>query len=70
MKTIEIKLTDEVFGFLSGMANRQDRFVHEAIKEKIEREKKRSFLAEGYRATFRGDLALAKEFESADFENV
>ncbi len=70
MKTIEIKLPDEIFGVLSMIAKQKDRFVVEAIKEKIEREKKHSLLVEGYQATFQEDLALAKEFETADFENL
>ena len=70
MKTIEIKLPDEIFGILSVIAKRQDKFVIEAIKEKIERERKHSLLVEGYQATFEEDSVLAKEFEAADFENV
>jgi hypothetical protein len=70
MKILEIKLPDEIFGVLSTIAKRKDAFVIEAIKEKIEREKTRSLLVEGYQATFQEDLALAKEYEAADFENV
>ncbi len=70
MKTLEIKLPDEIFGVLSTIAKRKDAFVIEAIKEKIEREKKRSLLVEGYQATFQEDSALAKEYEAADFEKV
>lgn len=70
MKTIEIKLPDEIFGVLSTIAKQKEKFVVEAITEKIEREKKHSLLVEGYQATFDEDLSLAKEFESADFENV
>lgn len=70
MKTLEINLPDEVFGILSTVANQKDKFVVEAIKEKIEREKKHSLLVEGYTATFGEDSALAKEFETADLENL
>lgn len=70
MKTLEIKLPDEIFGVLSTIAKQKDKFVVEAIKEKIEREKKYSLLVEGYQVTFDEDSALAKEFETADFENV
>lgn len=70
MKTLEIKLPDEVFGVLNTFAKQNDKFVIEAIKEKIEREKKYALLVEGYQATVEEDLALAKEFEPADFENV
>jgi len=70
MKTIEINLPDEVFGVLSAIAKRKDRFIVDAIKEKIEREKKHSLLIEGYQAVFHEDLALAEEFETADFENL
>lgn len=70
MKTLEINLPDEIFGVLSMLAGRRDEFVVEAIKEKIEREKRHSLLVEGYQAAFQEDLALAKEFETADFENL
>ncbi len=70
MKTLEIKLPDEIFGVLSTIAKRKDKFVVEAIKEKIERENKHSLLVEGYQATFDEDLLLVKEFEVADFENL
>lgn len=52
MKTLEIKLPDENFGILSVIAKQQDKFVVEAIKEKIERENKQSLLVEGYQATY------------------
>lgn len=70
MKTLEIELPDEIFSVLNVIAKQHDKFVIEAIKEKIEREKKRSLLVEGYQATFQEDSALAKEFEAADFENL
>ncbi|MGI8544952.1 MAG: hypothetical protein ACR2MD_15945 [Aridibacter sp.] len=69
MKTLEIKLPDEVFGVLSTIAKKKDKFVVDAIKEKIARENKDSLLVEGYKATYAEDLAITKEFESADLEN-
>ena len=66
MKTLEIKLPDEIFGVLSAIAKQKDKFVVEAIKEKIEREKKQNLnqlLAEGYKAMAKEDLELTKEFE-------
>ena len=70
MKTLEIKLPDEIFGVLISIAKQKDKFVIEAIQEKIEREKKRSLLVEGYQATLQEDYSLTKEFETADFENL
>jgi hypothetical protein len=70
MKTLEIKIPDEIFGVLSSLAKSKEKFVIDSIKEKIAREKNLSLLVEGYRATFNEDLKLSKEFESADFENV
>ncbi len=66
MKTLEIKLPDEIFGILSVIAKQRDESVIDAIKEKIEREKKHSLLGEGYQAMFQEDLVLAKEFEIAE----
>lgn len=73
MRTLQVTIPDEIFGVLSSLAKRQDEFVVEAIREKLEREKKQNLkqlLVEGYQATAKEDLALTKEFETADFENL
>lgn len=73
MRTLQVTIPDEIFGVLSSFANRQDEFVVEAIKEKLEREKHQNLqqlLVEGYKATAKEDLALTKEFETADLENL
>lgn len=73
MKTIEINVPDEILGFLGSMSKEREKFVLEAIKEKINREKKRNLkmlLAEGYQATSVEDLEITKEFETADLENL
>ncbi|MBC7796185.1 MAG: hypothetical protein H7Z37_04840 [Pyrinomonadaceae bacterium] len=73
MKTLEITIPDEVFGVLNSVAKPQNKFVLEAIQEKLEREKAQNFkqlLEEGYIATAKEDLALTKEFEAADFDKL
>ncbi len=73
MRTLQVTIPDEIFGVLSSLAKRQDEFVVEAIQEKLEREKHQNLkqlLVEGYQATANEDLALTKEFETADFENL
>lgn len=73
MKTIAIKVPDEILGFLGSVSREQEKFVLEAIKEKVSREKKRDLkvlLVEGYQATAAEDLKITKEFETADLENV
>ncbi len=73
MKTIEIKIPDEIFGFLGSVSREQEKFVLEAIKEKVNREKKRNLkaiLVEGYQATLAEDFEITKEFEAADLENL
>ncbi len=73
MRTLQVTIPDEIFGVLSALEKRQDDFVVEAIKEKLEREKYRNLkqlLTEGYQATAKEDLALTKEFENADLENL
>lgn len=73
MKTLEIKLSDEIFGVLSTIAAQKDKFVADAIREKLEREKSKNMkqlLAEGYKATAKEDLGLTKDFEAADLENL
>jgi len=73
MKTIEINVPDEIFGFLGSVSKEQEKFVLEAIKEKLNREKKRdlkTLLVEGYQTTSAGDLKITREFETADLENL
>jgi hypothetical protein len=69
-RTLEVKLSEEMYVMLSQVARQRDKFVAEAIREKIEREQRKTLLIEGYQATSQEDLALAQEFETADFENV
>ncbi len=38
MKTLEVTIPDKIFGVLSSLTNHQDKFVLEAIREKLERE--------------------------------
>ncbi|MBA3693678.1 MAG: hypothetical protein H0X72_08760 [Acidobacteria bacterium] len=73
MKTIAIKVPNEILGFLGSVSKEQEKFVLEAIKEKVNREKKRdlkTLLVEGYQATSAEDLEITKEFETADLENL
>ena len=73
MRTLQITIPDEIFGVLSSFSTKQDEFVVEAIREKLARENRRDFkqlLVEGYQATAKEDLALTKEFETADLENL
>jgi hypothetical protein len=73
MRTLQVTIPDDVFGVLSSFSKQQDKFVLEAIQEKLEREKRQNLkelLAEGYKATAEEDLVLTKEFEAADLENL
>ncbi len=46
MKILEVTIPDEVFGVLSSLTNHQNKFVLEAIREKVEREIKRKLAKE------------------------
>jgi metal-responsive CopG/Arc/MetJ family transcriptional regulator len=73
MKTIEINVPDEILDFLGSVSREREKFVLEAIREKVNREKKRdlkTLLAEGYRTTAAEDFEITKEFEAADLENL
>ena len=70
---LEIQVPDEIFINFNLDSVEREKFVLEAVKEKIEREKQNNLaalLAEGYQATRGEDLALTKEFEAADLENL
>jgi hypothetical protein len=71
MRTLQVTIPDEIFGVLSSFSKPQDEFVLEAIKEKLVREKSQNFnvlLAEGYLATAKEDLVIAKEFAFSDLD--
>jgi len=73
MKTIEINVPDEILDFLGSVSKEQEIFVLEAIKEKVNREKRRDLkmlLVEGYQASSAEDFKITKEFETADLENL
>ena len=73
MQKIEVNIPDEILGFLGSVSKEQEKFVLEAIKEKVNREKKRdlkTLLVEGYKKTSAEDLRITKEFETADLENL
>lgn len=73
MRTLQVTIPDEIYGVLNSLTKKQDEFVVEAIREKLEREKRQNtqkLLVEGYQATAKEDFALTKEFETADLENL
>jgi len=50
---------------------KRSQFIAEAVKQRIEKKEKeelKKILEEGYRATARENLAITKEFESADLD--
>ncbi|MBD0258025.1 MAG: hypothetical protein ICV83_20110, partial [Cytophagales bacterium] len=66
MKTIRIKLPEELERDLTALASDKEAFIREAVKEKIEKEKKgqlKKQLAEGCQSTFGEDPNLTKGFE-------
>ncbi len=71
MKTIRIKLPEELERDLLALAADKEAFIREAVKEKIEKEKKEQLKkqwGEGYQSPFGADLNLPKGFEPTDFE--
>lgn len=73
MKTIQIELPDPIISFIHSLSKQEEAFAREAVEEKVIREKRKnlaSLLAKGYQATAQEDLAISKEFERADFENL
>ncbi len=71
MKTIRIKLPEELERDMLALTPDKETFILEALKEKIEREKKAQLkkqLTEDCQSTFGEDLNLTKGFEPADVE--
>lgn len=70
MASLNIILPDDI---AKEIANKQDksRFIVEALKEKIERDKQQEIeplLFEGYKAAFNEDLALDADWDEAGIE--
>ena len=73
METIQIKIPENILKYLQLLTNERESFVLEAIKEKIEREKKNkleALLIEGYSATQAEAEEITKDFEDADLEGL
>ena len=73
MVRLNITLPKELVRSLNKLAGsrKRSRFISEAIQQKIEQIQKQeleNLLEEGYRATAKESLDLAKEFESVDLK--
>ncbi|MBM4055907.1 MAG: hypothetical protein FJ264_14840 [Planctomycetes bacterium] len=71
MKRLNITIPDELISELEAVPNKS-RFITEALKEKLEREKKEKIirlLAEGYIATKKEDKELNKEWEKTTLKD-
>jgi metal-responsive CopG/Arc/MetJ family transcriptional regulator len=71
MKTIRIKLPEELAQDLLTLASDKEAFIREAVQEKIEKEKKEQLkkqLVEGCQSTCGEDPNVTKGFEPGDFE--
>ncbi len=70
MKRLNITLPDEIAKKIANKRNK-NRFIAEALKEKIQREKYNQIeqlLLEGYTATSEEDLELLADWEKAGIE--
>ena len=70
MTRLNITLPDELSKKIANKHNKS-RFIAEALKEKIEREKQKRiehFLLEGYNATSKEDANLQADWEKSEIE--
>ena len=72
---LNITLPKELVRSLDKLAGprKRSRFIAEALENQIkqyEKTKLEKLLAEGYRATEKEDVALAKDFEAVDLEGL
>ena len=70
MARLNITLPDEIAKKIANKHNKS-RFIAEALKEKIEREKRKRiehFMLEGYNATSKEDAKLQADWEKAGIE--
>jgi metal-responsive CopG/Arc/MetJ family transcriptional regulator len=70
MKRLNITLPDEIAEKIANKRNKS-RFIAEALKEKIKREKQKEIerlLLEGYKATSKEDAKLQADWEKAEIE--
>ncbi len=70
MVRLNITLPDDIAKELANKHNKS-RFITEALKEKLEREKRKqieNLLLEGYKATSEEDMGLQADWENAEIE--
>ncbi|CAN5285329.1 hypothetical protein BH23BAC1_BH23BAC1_10210 [soil metagenome] len=71
MKIIKIQLPEDIEKQISLMNKNQQDFILDAIREKInKREALNTELKEGYQTTYKEDIKLTNDFESADLEDL
>jgi hypothetical protein len=71
VRTILLELPEEIDKHLCLVSNNHQDFILEAIKEKLsKKELLNRSLIEGYKSTYKEDLDLTSDFESADLEDL
>lgn len=73
MKTIQVHIPSELQNNPFLARGDAERFVIDAIKEKIERSSPsvlEQLLIEGYKASYADDTQIMDDFKDADFENL
>lgn len=70
MRTIELRLPNDLDEELRMIDENQEEFILHAIRESIKAKALlRQRLVEGYQATYKEDLSLTSDFEGADLED-
>ncbi len=68
MKTIRVKLPEELARQIPALASDEEAFIVEAVKEKIEKEQLKKQLGESCQIPFGEEPSSPKGFEPTDFE--
>ncbi len=72
MRTLELKLPDEIAKLLLSLPVKAEDFIIDSLKKSLadlKNKRKKDFLAEGYKASKKEARLLLKDFDHIDIEN-
>lgn len=69
MKTIKVKIPDDLEKFLESIPVDVESFILESIRKRFEEKQTEKLLIEGYKAGYQESKKISNEFKSVDLEN-
>jgi len=69
MKTVKLKIPDDLEKFLESIPVDVESFILESIRKRFEEKQTEKLLIEGYKAGYQESKKISNEFKNVDLEN-